>query len=192
MTITAIARFYSEFSKQVCSFLLSIVIGKEEESASAVSENSESDNILRCDETPPAEKQVELAVIFEQSEANTFKEALTLGHFAFEELQNLVICNGLDLVDLPKSFVRYISQKVKEWIKDPKRFLGTSQLKTSCQLLMGILLLTSFEKRDDFSEIIEDLTLFHKKLRQYCDSNSVVMNVALQSHLRHIVWAYEL
>ena len=187
MLITSVTSYYSEFCDALCNFLMSLLIGKEEQNMMIFSENSLSDNLpgnrIQCNE-----KKMDHAVIFEQSEANTYKEDLTLGHIAFEELQNIILFQDVNGKVLNHGFLLFISQIIKEWTEEPSRFFENFQIKTSCQVLMALSILSSLNKEGNFSNALEAFSKFYKNLVKTAFARSVAPNYTLKSHLTATCW----
>lgn len=187
MIITSIGEFYARFSKEVCNFLVSLVIGRDENSLTGVPGTF-------IEDKPPRsgmllnEKRMEYAVIFESSDANTYKEEITLAHLAFEELQNFILRHGLDEEILHSSFICYISHTLETWSEDPRRFLDSSKLKTACQVLMGLCIVCSLKEGCTSSRVLETFTQFHTKLGEYMVNKSVTLDCILHSHLTAACW----
>ena len=187
MIITSIGEFYARFSKELCNFFMSFVIGKDEKSLIDVPEKlvegkSQRRGVLLN------EKRMEYAVIFESSDANTYKEEVTLAHFAFEELQSLILRHEFDEEVLHSSFIGYISHTLETWSEDPRRFLDSSNVKTACHVLMGFCIVCSLKEGVTTSKVLEIFTKFHTKLGEYMVSKSVTLNCILQSHLTTACW----
>lgn len=183
MTITTIARYYSAFCMEVCNFFMSLMLGMEEEHSLSASKTSAAKRLRT------GEKQLEYALIFEHSEANTYKEDLTLAHIVLEEMQNCVFCEGFNPQQLHGLFAIDISEKMKDWTLNPAKFMEPCHLKPACQFLMGICIFSSFNSRGTFSSILEDFIEFSNKLVEHNLENSVKMNYTLQAHFNAAKWA---
>ena len=187
MIITSIREFYDEFPELIYNFLLSFVIGGWEKFESNASESSLVHK-LPVAEMQIKESQLEYAVIFEQSEANSYKEELSLAHFAFEELQNLMLRHAFDPQILNAGFVVYAEQTLDDWSEDPDRFLNPSNLKSACQLLMGLCIVGSLYNADSFCNVVKKFANFCKKLDEYFAGKPFCLNCILQSHFATACW----
>jgi len=188
LIIASLREFYDEFPEHIYNFLLSFVIGRYEKFEVDASENSIAHKhpVTRMQ---IEERQIEYAVIFEQGEANSYKEELSLAHFAFEELQNLMLRHTFSPQILNASFLVYVAQTLDDWSEDPERFLNPSNLKTACQLLMGLCIVGSLYNPDSFCKIAEKFANFRKKLDEYLTCKPFNLNCILQSHLSTACWS---
>ena len=188
MVIAAVGEFMAEFPKELCNFLMSFVFGKDERCLAEIIAAPIVKKRLGNEAPTSDDKHREYHVIFEGSEANTYKEEVTMAHFAFEELQNLLLCHGFTQEIFYDSFLLFMLQKLESWSEDPERFLESSSLKTACQVLMGLYIVGSVKKEGSCSEILTKFAEFHGKLVAYKASNSVTLNCILQSHLSAVLW----
>ena len=170
---------------ETCNFLMSLTIGCSADDICLITEKT---RLLKSKESSRTEA-TERAVIFQQGDANTFFEELTISHIAFEELQTMTCLHSLEPNILVEQFPRYVSLSLGEWSRDIAKFYSISQVTKSCQIIMGLCVLLSMDVEGRFLQLKEDFRMFCRKLDQcLIDGHGLITSGILLNHLNAARW----
>ena len=185
--IKSLSGLYSDMPEKVCNYFMSLILGKSADFVSLIAD------------VPPSEERPKIhvlgeedkengAVVFGEGEANSYKEDLTLGHIAFEELQNMICLKNLGPKFISKGYATYIKLAINEYIDNPNLFLAKSEMKTSCQIIMGFCILLALDTDAAFLQTKKDFCTLCRKINLALSEGFTIENYALISHLQTAKW----
>ncbi|XP_065068147.1 tRNA (32-2'-O)-methyltransferase regulator THADA-like isoform X1 [Rhopilema esculentum] len=185
--IKSLSGLYSDLPEKVCNFFMSLILGKSADFISLIADMPPSEEHPKIHALGEKDKENGV-VVFEEGEANSYKEDLTLGHIVFEEIQNMICLKNLGPKLISRGYAKYIKLAINKYINIPNLFLARSEMKTSCQIIMGFCILLALDTDAAFLQTKKDFCTLCRKIDLLLSEGYTIENYALVSHLQTAKW----